>query len=169
MRRKGFVSHVSRILTPNDDVIQKLTQIEEHVEYRKDRNCALNTLNIILPIDYIVVNDINTQKHIFEWRKMPGEIWQLLILLTGLALTYIPIYASAKYNLVGRNNEVDAMKVAVEKDILGIFRPIRNRIRRVWFKFKLNLELYFWTFIICILCSRWGTTASSQAVNHSHW
>ena len=66
MRRKGFVSHVSRILTPNDDVIQKLTQIEEHVEYRKDRNCALNTLNIILPIDYIVVNDINTQKHIFE-------------------------------------------------------------------------------------------------------
>ena len=62
---------------------------------------------------------------------MPGEIWQLLILLTGLALTYIPIYASAKYNLVGRNNEIDAMKVAVEKGILNIFRPIRKRIRRV--------------------------------------
>ena len=48
---------------------------------------------------------------------MPGDIRQLLILLTGLALITILISASAKYNLVGRNNEIDDMKVAVEKGI----------------------------------------------------
>ena len=62
---------------------------------------------------------------------MPGKIQQVLILLTGIALIYVPRYSRAKYNLNGRDNEIDAMKVPVAKGILFVFRPTRKQIRRV--------------------------------------
>ena len=55
---------------------------------------------------------------------MPGKIKQVLILLTGLALTNVPRYSSAKYILNGLDNEIDAMKVIVEQGISCKFRPI---------------------------------------------
>ena len=52
------------------------------------------------------------------------KIQQVMILLTGLAFIYVPRYSRAKYNLNGRDNEIDAMKVTVEKGISCKFRPI---------------------------------------------
>ena len=62
---------------------------------------------------------------------MPGKIQQVIILLTGLALIYVPRFSRAKYNLNGRDNEIDAMKVTAEKGISCTFRPIGYQIRRV--------------------------------------
>ena len=55
---------------------------------------------------------------------MPGKIKQVIILLTCLALINVPRYARAKYILNGRDNEIDAMKVTVEKGSSCKFRPI---------------------------------------------
>ena len=40
---------------------------------------------------------------------------QVPILLAGLALLFLAGFSSAKYNLVGRDDKITAMKVAVDK------------------------------------------------------
>ena len=51
---------------------------------------------------------------------MKGNIHQVPVLIAGLALIYVAKYSNAKYNLVGGDNEITAMKVTVEKGILYI-------------------------------------------------
>ena len=46
---------------------------------------------------------------------MQGKILQVPILLAGLALIYIPGFSSAKYNLVGRDDEIATMEVTIDK------------------------------------------------------
>ena len=46
------------------------------------------------------------------------------ILLAGLALPFLVGISSAKYNLVGRDVEIAAMRVVVDKGISCIFVPI---------------------------------------------
>ena len=49
---------------------------------------------------------------------------QVPILLAGLALLFLAGFSSAKYNLVGRDDEIAAMRVVVDKCISCIFVPI---------------------------------------------
>ena len=51
---------------------------------------------------------------------------QVPILLAGLALLFLAGFSSAKYNLVGRDDEIAAMKVAVDKGISCISSPIKK-------------------------------------------
>ena len=46
---------------------------------------------------------------------MQGKTHQVPILLAGLALFYIAGFSSAKYNLVGRDDEIATMEVTVDK------------------------------------------------------
>ena len=46
---------------------------------------------------------------------MQGKTHQVPILLAGLALIYIPGFSSAKYNLVGRDDEIATMEVTIDK------------------------------------------------------
>ena len=46
---------------------------------------------------------------------MQGKTHQVPILLAGLALLYIAGFSSAKYNLVGRDDEIATMAVTVDK------------------------------------------------------
>ena len=60
---------------------------------------------------------------------MQDKIQQVPILLVDVALIYIASYSSTKYNLVGRDDEGDAMKMAVFKGISYISRPKKKHIR----------------------------------------
>ena len=46
---------------------------------------------------------------------MQGKTHQVPILLAGLALIYIARFSSAKYNLVGRYDEIATMEDTVDK------------------------------------------------------
>ena len=46
---------------------------------------------------------------------MQGKTQQVPILLAGLALFYIAGFSRAKYNLVGRDDEIATMEVTVDK------------------------------------------------------
>ena len=46
---------------------------------------------------------------------MQGKTHQVPILLAGLALFYIAGFSSAKYNLVGRDDEIATMEVTIDK------------------------------------------------------
>ena len=59
---------------------------------------------------------------------MKGKTHQVPILLAGLALLFHGGFSSAKYNLAGRDDEIAAMKVAVDKGISCIFSPIKKQI-----------------------------------------
>ena len=48
---------------------------------------------------------------------MQGKTHQVPILLAGLVLIYIPGFSSAKYNLVGRDDEIGTMEVTVDKSM----------------------------------------------------
>ena len=67
---------------------------------------------------------------------MQGKTLQVTMLLASLALVFVAEYSSAKYNLVGRDDEIADMKFALDKGISCIFRPIEKQV-------KLNLGLYF--------------------------
>ena len=85
----------------------------------------LRHLHIILPIEYIALNPRHIRKRCFEKNKMQGKTLQVPILLTGLALFFHAGFSSAKYNVVGRDDEIAAMKVAVDK---GISSQIEKQI-----------------------------------------
>ena len=85
-------------------------------------------LHIILPIDYIALNPRQITKHCFEKNKMQSKTLQVPTLLACLALLFIAGFSSAKYNHVGRDDEITAMKVAVENGISCIFSPIEKQI-----------------------------------------
>ena len=59
---------------------------------------------------------------------MLGKTLQVTILLTGLALLFHVGFSSAKYNLVGRDDEINSMKVAVDKGIACISSTIEKQI-----------------------------------------
>ena len=59
---------------------------------------------------------------------MLGKTLQVPILLAGLALLFHAGFSSAKYNLVGHDDEIVAMKVAVDKGISCISSPIKKQI-----------------------------------------
>ena len=59
---------------------------------------------------------------------MLGKTLRLPILLTGLALLFHAGSSGAKYNLVGRDDEIAAMKVVVDKGISCISSPIKKQI-----------------------------------------
>ena len=48
---------------------------------------------------------------------MQGKTLLVPILLAGLALPFLVGISSAKYNLVGRDDEIAAMRVVVDKGI----------------------------------------------------
>ena len=52
---------------------------------------------------------------------MLGKTLRVPILLAGLALPFLAGISSAKYNLVGRDDKITAMKVAVDKGTSCIF------------------------------------------------
>ena len=58
---------------------------------------------------------------------MLGKTLRVPILLAGLALLFLAGFSSAKYNLVGRDDEIAAMKVVAEKGISCIFSPIEKQ------------------------------------------
>ena len=97
----------------------------------------LCNLHIILLIEY----DIHIKYISLRYSKMQDKIFQVSILLAGLALIYIARYSSAKYNLIGRDGEGATMKVAVFKGISYTSRAKKNRTR--WKYYKWNLGLYF--------------------------
>ena len=72
-------------------------------------------LHIILPIEYIVINTIHINNALLRTSEMQGKTHQVPILLAGLALFYIAGFSSAKYNLVGRDDEIATMEVTVDK------------------------------------------------------
>ena len=59
---------------------------------------------------------------------MLGKTLQVPILLAGLALFFHAGFSSVKYNLVGRDDEIAAMKVAVDKGISCISSPTKKQI-----------------------------------------
>ena len=59
---------------------------------------------------------------------MLGKTLRLPILLTGLALLFHAGFSRAKYNLVGRDDEIAAMKVVVDKGASCISSPIKKQI-----------------------------------------
>ena len=59
---------------------------------------------------------------------MLGKTLQVTILLTGLALLFHVGFSSAKYNLVGRDDEIAAMRVVVDKGMSCIFVSIEKQI-----------------------------------------
>ena len=59
---------------------------------------------------------------------MLGKTRQVPILLACLAFPFHAGFSSAKYNLVGRDDEITAMKVAVDKGIACISSPIKKQI-----------------------------------------
>ena len=84
----------------------------------------LYNLHISLPIEYIVLTPRHIRKRYFEKNKMQGKNLLVPILLAGLALPFLAGISSAKYNLVGRDDEIAAMRVVVDKGISCIFVPI---------------------------------------------
>ena len=58
---------------------------------------------------------------------MQGKTLLVPILLAGLALPFLAGISSAKYNLVGRDDEIAAMRVVVDKGIPCIFGPIEKQ------------------------------------------
>ena len=88
----------------------------------------LHHLHIILPIEYIALNPRHIRKRCFEKNKMQVSTLLVPILLAGLALPFLVGISSAKYNLVGRDDEIPAMKVAVDKGIACISSPIKKQI-----------------------------------------
>ena len=53
---------------------------------------------------------------------------QVPILLAGLALLFLAGFSSAKYNLVGPDDEIAAMKVVIDKGISCISSPTKKQI-----------------------------------------
>ena len=88
----------------------------------------LHHLHIILPIEYIALNPRHIRKRCFEKNKMQGKTLLVPILLAGLALPFLAGISSASYNLVGRDDEIAAMRVVVDKGISCIFLPIEKQI-----------------------------------------
>ena len=58
---------------------------------------------------------------------MLGKTLQVPVLLTGLSLLFFVGFSSANYDIVGRDDEIAAMQVAVEKGISCIFSPIEKK------------------------------------------
>ena len=81
----------------------------------------LRHLHITLSIEYIVLNVIHIRHRFQRYCKMQGIIHQVPVLLAGLALIYVAKYSSAKYNLVGGDDEITAMKVTIAKGISYIY------------------------------------------------
>ena len=91
------------------------------------RIVSLRHLSIILPIEYISLNENNYYKIIVLKKiKMHGKNLQVPKLLIGLILIYIMGYSRAKYNFVGSANGITTMKFTVGKGILCIFRKIKK-------------------------------------------
>ena len=78
--------------------------------------------NIILPIEYIVLNTRHITNIFLIQNKMQGKNQQIPIFLAGIALIYLVGYSGAKYNIVVRDDEIAAMKVTVAKGISIQFR-----------------------------------------------
>ena len=79
-------------------------------------------------MEYIALNLRHIRKRCFEKNKMQGNTLLVPILLAGLALPLLGGISSAKYNLVGRDDEIAAMKVAIDKGISCISSPIKKQI-----------------------------------------
>ena len=88
----------------------------------------LHHLHIIIPVEYIVLKLRHIRKRCFEKNKMQGNTLLVPILLVGLALPFLAVISSAKYNLVGRDDEIASMRVVVDKGISFIFVPIEKQI-----------------------------------------
>ena len=59
---------------------------------------------------------------------MLGKTLRVPILLVGLAFLFLAGFSSAKYNLVGRDDEITAMRVVAEKGMSCIFVAIEKQI-----------------------------------------
>ena len=75
---------------------------------------------------------------------MQGKTLQLPILLPGLALLFLARISSAKYNPVGGDDEISAMKVAVDKGKPCIFGPIEKHDEKLQVLKSVSL------FVICL-------------------
>ena len=73
---------------------------------------------------------------------MQGKTLQLPILLPGLVLLFLSGFSRAKYNPVGGDDEISAMKVAVDKSKPCIFGPIEKQ--------KLQVLKSVSLFVICL-------------------